>query len=119
MLRVARGGDGEVGRGEATGAPSRQPQAAGGPSGGGPPPDGDHALTLDTSCSCGHPRRAHAGLRMEARDRCLECGCGEFSQAVEGVETSEGTIARINATIERVERLIAAASALLAERRPG
>jgi len=38
-------------------------------------------LTLATMCECGHTRKDHRGLRMEATGPCLECDCEEFRRA--------------------------------------
>ncbi len=83
------------------------------------PPSNGHqaaAITLDTWCLCGHTRREHMGMHMDAKGRCLECECGEFGQAHAAAESDEETVARINAAIERVDRLIEAAAAIRAGR---
>ncbi len=72
------------------------------------------ALTLDTWCLCGHTRREHTGMRMDAKGRCLECECEEFGQGQAGGDTDEETIARINAAIARVDHLIEAVAAVQA-----
>ena len=41
----------------------------------------EEPLTLATMCSCGHTRKHHRGLRMEATGACLECDCEEFMRA--------------------------------------
>jgi hypothetical protein len=76
---------------------------------------GAAAITLDTWCLCGHTRREHMGMRMDAKGRCLECECEEFGQAQAAADTDAETVARINAAIERVDRLIEAAAALQAQ----
>lgn len=70
--------------------------------------NGHDVITLDSSCACGHTRRAHRGLHMDAKGPCLDCECQEFGHAWTG-ETDEETIARINTAIAHVDRLIAAA----------
>jgi hypothetical protein len=79
-----------------------------------PAANGHGTVTLDTSCLCGHTRRTHMGLQIVAKGRCLECECGEFTDGGGAPETDEDTVARINAAIEQVERLIGATAALLA-----
>jgi hypothetical protein len=74
-------------------------------------------ITLDTSCLCGHTRREHMGMRMDAKGRCLECECEEFGETHAAADADEETVARINAAIEQVDRLIEAAAALQAQTR--
>src|SRR5271165_2036630 len=77
-----------------------------------PQVDRCRAITLDTPCVCGHTRREHMGLRMEAKGRCLDCACQEFDEP-DGAGKTEMMLARINQAIERVDRLIAAAATYL------
>jgi hypothetical protein len=58
-------------------------------------------LTLSTLCVCGHQRRDHRGLRMEARGRCLECGCEEFTAQ----ESPEQIMENIGAALDQVRSL--------------
>jgi hypothetical protein len=37
-------------------------------------------LTLATMCACGHGRKDHRGLHMEAKGPCLQCDCQEFTR---------------------------------------
>jgi len=83
-------------------------------SAGGAIANGHREITLDSSCACGHTRRAHRGLRMDVKGPCLDCECQEFGQPGTG-KTDEETIARINTAIEHVERMIAAARAVRAD----
>ena len=79
-----------------------------------PSSNGHDVITLDSSCACGHTRRAHRGLRMDVKGPCLDCECQEFGHAWAG-ESDEETIARINSAIAQVDRLIAAAQAFRAD----
>ncbi|MEA2314384.1 MAG: hypothetical protein QOI03_1076 [Solirubrobacteraceae bacterium] len=59
------------------------------------------ALTLSTMCVCGHERRDHCGLRMDARGRCLECDCEEFTAQ----ESPEQIVENIHAALDQVRSL--------------
>jgi hypothetical protein len=63
------------------------------------------SLTLSTMCACGHTRRDHRGLRIEASGPCLECNCGEFTRVADAPESHEQMIDRLHAGLDRVERL--------------
>jgi hypothetical protein len=76
-------------------------------------------LTLGTMCVCGHARREHRGLRMQATGPCLECDCEQFArenepagsdepeaaESDEAAESEEQLLDRIRAALERVERM--------------
>ncbi|MGO9490265.1 MAG: hypothetical protein ACLQBB_14730 [Solirubrobacteraceae bacterium] len=66
---------------------------------------GQETLTLNTTCTCGHMRRDHQGLRMEVAGPCLECGCGEFRRASRAPESNDHIIERIRAGLDQVEHL--------------
>jgi hypothetical protein len=78
-----------------------------------PPAQTREPLTLGTRCACGHTRREHRGLRMEATGPCLECDCEEFAREDEPARSEEPQAAgsdeqltqRIRAALERVERM--------------
>ena len=81
------------------------------------PPGGEpERLTLGTLCTCGHERRDHRGLQMEARGPCLECRCGEFIQlaTARAPGPPEREMERIRAALEQLERLRAAVTRLQA-----
>jgi hypothetical protein len=71
-------------------------------------------LTLGTLCACGHERRDHRGMQMEARGPCLECRCDEFIPlaAARAHVPPEQEIERISAAFEQLERLQAAVTEL-------
>ena len=64
----------------------------------------DH-VTLETSCTCGHTRKYHQGLRIEAEGRCLQCGCEQFTRAREARDSSELRMDRIRIGLDQVERV--------------
>jgi hypothetical protein len=81
------------------------------------PPRGEpERLTLGTLCACGHERRDHRGLQMQARGPCLECRCDEFARvaAARAPAAPEREMERIRAAFERLERLRAAVTRLQA-----
>ena len=59
---------------------------------------GEDALTLSTMCACGHIRKDHGGMRMEACGPCLVCDCDEFRPVNE-------TLEKLRALLTQVERL--------------
>jgi hypothetical protein len=61
--------------------------------------------TLETVCTCGHPRRDHTGMRMEANGRCLRCACERFMSADDPPSEDEEILQRMRAMIERVESI--------------
>lgn len=72
-------------------------------------------LTLSTMCACGHTRKAHCGLRMELKGRCLECDCGEFARAPVVSESPEQVMEQIRARLDEVDRLRESVAGLCAE----
>jgi len=73
------------------------------------------ALTLATMCACGHTRRDHRGLRIDLTGSCLECDCEQFTRDDASSGSSEQTMRRIRAALDRVERLQQAAARLHAQ----
>jgi hypothetical protein len=69
-------------------------------------------LTLSTMCACGHRRKDHRGLRMEAKGRCLECGCEEFRPPRAAPESHDQTMEKIRAALDQVEDLQAIVASL-------
>jgi hypothetical protein len=73
-------------------------------------------LTLASMCLCGHARRSHRGLRMEATGPCLECGCQEFSRARAASQPRDQMMKTIRMALEQVRRareLVSSLRALL------
>jgi hypothetical protein len=62
-------------------------------------------LTLSTMCGCGHERRDHRGLHIEATGPCLECRCEEFMRAPIAPELHQQEMERIRAVFDQLERL--------------
>ena len=64
------------------------------------------ALTLSTMCACGHERRDHRGLYIEAAGPCLECRCEEFVRGAPlAPELDEREMDRIRAAFGQLQRL--------------
>jgi hypothetical protein len=80
-------------------------------------PRAESPLTLESSCTCGHTRLDHTGLRLEVSGHCLQCPCRRFSRAGEPPGSDEQTIARIRTAIEKAERMQRVAAELLAASR--
>jgi hypothetical protein len=79
------------------------------------PPAGEHeALTLGTMCACGHERRDHRGLYMQATGPCLECGCEEFMRASAPPDLHRQEMDKIRAALDQLERLQAVVARLRA-----
>jgi hypothetical protein len=79
------------------------------------PPGGEpERLALGTLCACGHERRDHRGLQMEARGPCLECRCDEFIAAARAPVPPAWEMERIRAAFEQLEGLRAAMTRLQA-----
>src|SRR2546429_3436048 len=60
--------------------------------------------SLDTTCTCGHTRRRHTGLRIAVDGRCLECSCERFEEARD-VASADAIVERLRVAIAQVERL--------------
>src|ERR1700688_2043013 len=81
-----------------------------------PAQPGVQTPTLSTMCACGHKRKDHHGLRIEAKGSCLECGCPEFRPpraaqerydrieksraALDQIESAQAIVARLRAQLE-------------------
>jgi hypothetical protein len=72
-------------------------------------------LTLSTMCACGHSRKDHRGLSIEAKGCCLECGCEEFGPLAAAPESHDATMETIPAALEQVEDLQAIVASLRAQ----
>jgi hypothetical protein len=70
-------------------------------------------LTLDTMCACGHTRKYHRGLRMEAIGPCLECGCEKFRRVAS--PSHDQLVQRVRAALDRVEHMHEIVASLRAE----
>jgi hypothetical protein len=77
----------------------------------GPAQPGVQTPTLSTVCACGHKRKDHHGLRIEAKGSCLECGCQEFGppraaqeryDRVEKIRAALDQIAGVQAIVARL-----------------
>ena len=55
-------------------------------------PEPEDPLTLATMCACGHRRKDHRGLHMEAKGPCLECDCQEFTRERAEPRSHEQTV---------------------------
>lgn len=82
---------------------STGPASARAPSDGPVPPES--GLTVGSSCTCGHPRIDHRGLRMDVCGPCLECDCEQFTQIDE-------TLERLRAALAQAEQLRVTAAGL-------
>jgi hypothetical protein len=63
------------------------------------------ALTLETPCGCGHTRKSHRGLQMDAAGPCLECSCEEFRRLPPEAVPYEQLIAVVGAGLNQLEQL--------------
>jgi purine nucleoside phosphorylase len=74
------------------------------------------ALTLSTMCACGHERRDHRGLYMQATGPCLECRCERFMRAPVAADLfkMEMEMERIRAAFDQLQRLRAVVARLRA-----
>jgi hypothetical protein len=63
----------------------------------------EEPLTLATLCACGHTRKDHQGLRMEATGRCLECSCEEFNCARADPQSREQMTDEIHAALDQLQ----------------
>jgi hypothetical protein len=75
-------------------------------------------LTLATSCACGHTRKDHQGLRMEATGRCLECSCEGFRRARADPQSREQMTDEIHAALDQLHgarEILASLRALLGD----
>jgi hypothetical protein len=63
------------------------------------------ALTLKTPCECGHTRKSHRGLRMDAAGSCLECACEEFKRLPPGPLPYEQVIELLHTGLAQAEQL--------------
>jgi hypothetical protein len=63
----------------------------------------EEPLTLATFCACGHTRKDHRGLRMEATGPCLECDCEEFRRARAEPQSREQMTDEIHAALDQVQ----------------
>jgi hypothetical protein len=74
--------------------------------------------TLSTMCACGHKRKDHHGLRIEAKGSCLECGCPEFRPPRAGQERYDG-VEKIRAALAQIESAQAIVASLRAQLEAG
>jgi hypothetical protein len=72
-------------------------------------------LTLSTMCACGHPRKEHHGMRMEAKGPCLQCSCDEFRLPPASPESHDQMIEKIRSALDQVEGLQAIVASLRAQ----
>jgi hypothetical protein len=68
----------------------------------GPAQPGVQTPTLSTMCACGHKRKDHRGLRIEAKGSCLECGCPEFRPPRAAQERYD-RVEKIRAALDQIE----------------
>jgi hypothetical protein len=78
-------------------------------------PDPQETLGLTTVCECGHKRKDHRGLRIQAKGPCRECGCEEFRPPSSAPESRDETTERIRAALDQVEGLQAIVASLRAQ----
>jgi hypothetical protein len=76
------------------------------------------ALTLNTPCECGHTRKSHHGLSMDAAGSCLECACEEFTRLPPGPVPYEQVMELIDAWRDQVEELYDLLASLRAQLEP-
>ncbi len=71
------------------------------------PTQAEETLTLSMTCTCGHTRRDHRGLRMEVCGDCLECDCEEFTRARAAPDSDDADeqAMKIRAALDQVKRL--------------
>ena len=72
-------------------------------------------LTLGTACVCGHPRKDHRGLSMDAKGPCLECGCEEFTPPCAAPESKDQMAQNVRAALDQVEGLQVIVASLRAQ----
>jgi hypothetical protein len=75
-------------------------------------PHPQETLVLSTVCECGHRRKDHRGLRIQAKGPCLECGCEEFRPPRAAREPRDQTTERIRAALDQLEGLQAIVASL-------
>jgi hypothetical protein len=64
-----------------------------------------NTLTLETPCECGHSRKSHRGLQMNAAGPCLECGCEQFKRLSPEPVPYEHVIEAVGAGLAQLEQL--------------
>jgi hypothetical protein len=75
---------------------------------------GAQTPTLSTMCACGHRRKDHHGLRIEAKGSCLECECQEF-RPPRGAHEQDDQVEKIRAALDQIEGVQAIVARLRAQ----